>query len=98
MTLRTPSKSLLIFLALVIAVGALVHHLVDGIGLAAFFLFISSIEGKPAWKWFFDAPGNQDSGRDGARHASWRRLGAQSAHASPRLRQLVSSAWKPSTN
>ena len=75
MTLRTPSKSLLIFLGLVIAVGALVHHLVDGIGLAAFFLFIASIEGKPAWKWFFDAPGNQDSGRDGARHASWRRLG-----------------------
>ena len=70
MTLRTPSKSLLIFLGLVIAVGALVHHLVDGIGLAAFFLFISSIEGKPAWKWFFDAPGNQDSGRDGARHAA----------------------------
>jgi hypothetical protein len=88
MTLRTPTKSLLIFLGLVIAVGALVHHVVDGVGLAAFFLFISSIEGKPAWKWFFDAPGNQDSGRDGARHASWRRLGAQSPQEQRRMPPL----------
>ena len=88
MTIRTPSKSLLIFLAVVIAVGAVVRHPVDGIGLAAFFLFISSIEGKPAWKWVFDAPGNQDSGRDGARHASWRRLGAQSPHEQRRMPPL----------
>jgi hypothetical protein len=88
MTLRRPPRSLLVFLGLVVAVGAAVHHLVDGLGLAGFFLFISSIEGKPAWKWFFDAPGNQDSGRNGARSFSWRRLGAQSPQEQRRMPPL----------
>jgi len=105
MTLRTPPKSLVIFLGLVMAVGAVVHHLFDGIGLAAFFLFISSIEGKPAWKWFFDPPGEP-----GQRPATERVTPAGAGSAPSRRRssgaclpwaeasQLGSAAWKPSTN
>ena len=74
MMLRRLPRSLLIFLGLVIAVGALVGHVWDGIGVAAFFLFISSIDGKPAWKFFFDPPGSQDSGRASGRFFTWRRV------------------------
>jgi len=88
MTLRRPARSLLFFLAFVVALGAVSGHAWDGLGAAAFFLFVSSIEAKPAWKWFFDAPGNQDSGRDGARFASWRRVSPQSPQEQRRMPPL----------
>jgi hypothetical protein len=69
-TLRRPPLSLWLFLGLVVLGGMLVHHLWDGIGLAAFLLFLTSIEAKPAWKWFFDPPGDKGNGR----FLSWRRV------------------------
>lgn len=88
MILRRQPWSLWAFLGFVIAVGAIVGHLWDGLGLAGFLLFISSIDAKPAWKWFYDAPGNQDSGRDGARFLSWRRVLPQSPREQRRMPPL----------
>jgi hypothetical protein len=58
-----PPRSFVVFLLLVIAIGAAVGHTVNAAGLAAFFFFIASIEGKPAWKFWFDKPGSQYDGR-----------------------------------
>jgi hypothetical protein len=69
-TLHRPPVSLLLFLGFVVLLGLLVHHAWDGIGVAAFLLFLSSIEAKPAWKWFFDPPGNRGNGR----FLMWRRV------------------------
>jgi hypothetical protein len=88
MTLRRPARSLWLFLAAVVAVATVVGHLWDGLGLAGFLLFVSSIEGKPAWKFFFDPPGGPDSGRDGARHFSWRRVLPQSPQEQRRMPPL----------
>lgn len=88
MTLRRPARSLLLFLALVVALCAVFGQVWDGLGVAAFLLFVSSIEAKPAWKWFYDAPGNQDSGRDGARFVSWRRVSPQSPQEQRRMPPL----------
>jgi hypothetical protein len=88
MTLRRPARSLLFFLGFVVALATVLGHLWDGLGVAAFFLFVSSIEAKPAWKWFYDAPGNQDSGRDGARFFSWRRVLPQSPQEQRRMPPL----------
>jgi hypothetical protein len=75
--LRRPTftTSLLIFLALVIAVGAATGHLYTALGFAGFFVFISAIDPKPAWRFWFDPPGDQDSGRAGGRFVTWRRVG-----------------------
>jgi hypothetical protein len=70
MTVRRPPLSLCLFLGLVVVLGALVHHLWDGLGVAAFLLFLVSIEAKPAWKWFFDPPGDKGNGR----FLIWRRV------------------------
>jgi hypothetical protein len=70
MTLRRPPLSLCLVLGGIVLVAAFVHHLWDGIGIAGFVLFLASIEAKPAWKWFFDAP----SKRGGGRFLSWRRV------------------------
>jgi hypothetical protein len=88
MMLRRLPRSLVVFLGVVVATGALLGHAWDGLGLAGFLLFITSIDGKPAWKWFFDPPGNQDSGRDGARFMSWRRVLPQSPREQRRMPPL----------
>ena len=59
------------------AVGAVFGHLIDAAGVAAFFFFISSIEGKPAWRFHFDQPGDVDSGRSTMLN-SWQRVGVTS--------------------
>jgi hypothetical protein len=82
---RRPPRSLLIFLAVVIVLGALLGHVVDAAGFAAFFLFISSIEPKPSWRFWFGAPGDQDSGRACGRFNSWQRVGATSPKEIARL-------------
>jgi hypothetical protein len=70
MTVRPPPLSLWLFLGGIVLVGVFIHHVWDGIGIAAFILFLTSIEAKPAWKWFFDPPGK----RGGGAFLSWRRV------------------------
>ena len=67
MMLRRPVRSLWLFLGLVVAVGAVFGHILEGAAFAAFFLFISSVDHKPAFKALYDPPGNQDSGRSAGR-------------------------------
>jgi hypothetical protein len=67
MMLRRPARSLWVFLGLVVAVAALLGYVFEGAAFAVFFLFISSIDNKPAFKAIFDPPGNQDSGRSAGR-------------------------------
>jgi hypothetical protein len=74
---RRPPRSFVIFLLLVIALGAAVGHTVNAAGLAAFFFFIASIEGKPAWTFWFGKPGSQYDGRGWAFN-SHQRVGATS--------------------
>jgi hypothetical protein len=78
MMLRRPARSLWLFLGLVVAVGALFGHVVEGAAFAVFFLFISSIDHKPAFKALYDPPGNQDSGRSAGRFSMWRYNGPMS--------------------
>jgi hypothetical protein len=52
----------------------------EGLAFAAFFLFIASIDHKPAFKALYDAPGTQDSGRSAGRFS----LGRYAAPMSPR--------------
>jgi hypothetical protein len=75
---RRPPRSLLVFLGIVIAAGALIGHPIDAAGIALFCLFISSIDAKPAWKFQFDPPGDVDSGRACGRFGSWQRVSATS--------------------
>ena len=70
MTLRRHPLSLWLFLGGIVLLGTLVGHLWDGVGVAAFILFLASIDAKPSWNWFFDAP----SKRGGGRFLTWRRV------------------------
>lgn len=85
LTFRRPRRSLLVFLALVIGIGAALGHVVDALGVAAFFYFIASITGKPAWKFWYDPPGDVDSGRSAGRFNTWQRVGATSPKEIARL-------------
>jgi hypothetical protein len=85
LTFQRPARSLLIFLGLVVAIGAALGHVFDALGLAAFFFFIASITGKPAWRFWFDPPGDVDSGRSTGRFNSWQRVGATSPKEIARL-------------
>ncbi|CAN5346998.1 hypothetical protein BH18ACT12_BH18ACT12_06550 [soil metagenome] len=67
----------MLFLGFVVLVGAVLGHAIDAAGLALFFLFISSIEAKPSWKFHFDKPGDVDSGRSTMLN-SWQRVGVTS--------------------
>jgi hypothetical protein len=75
--LRKPPRSLVVFLLVVVAIGAAVGHLVNAAGLAFFFFFIAAIEPKPAWKFWYGKPGSQYDGR-GWKLNSWQRVGATS--------------------
>ena len=88
MMLRKPARSLWVFLGLVVAVGALFGHVLEGAAFAVFFLFISSIDAKPAFKAQFDAPGSQDSGRGAGRFLTWRRVHPQSPNEQRRMPRL----------
>jgi hypothetical protein len=74
---RKPPRSLVVFLLVVVAVSAAVGHLVNGLGLAAFFFFVAGIDPKPAWKFWYGKPGNQYDGK-GWRFNSWQRVGMTS--------------------
>lgn len=56
LTFKRPDGSLLAFLALIVLVGALIGHAVNALGISLFLLFISSIDPKPAWRFFWDPP------------------------------------------
>jgi hypothetical protein len=74
-----------LFLGLVVAVGVVLGHPIDGAGVAVFFLFISSIDAKPSWKFWYDPPGDVDSGRSTGRFNSSQRVGATSPKEIARL-------------
>jgi hypothetical protein len=84
-TLSRLRPSFALFLALVVAVGAVAGHAVTAIGVALFLLLLACMDAKPAWRWFYDPPGDVDSGRAGGRFFFWRRLdGTSSADARTR--------------
>jgi hypothetical protein len=87
MMLRRPVRSLCVFLALILAVGALLGHVLEGLAFAAFFLFIASIDHKPAFKALYDPPGNQDSGRSAGRFFFARYNGPMSPQEQRRMPQ-----------
>jgi hypothetical protein len=70
-----PQLSFVLFLGLIVAIGALTGHAATAAGIAVFLLFLLFMESKPAWKWFYDPPGDVDSGRSTGRFLSWRRAG-----------------------
>lgn len=90
MMLRAPARSLWVFLGLVVAVGTLFGHVLEGAAVAAFLLYVSSIDSKPAFKAQFDAPGSQDSGRGAGRFCTWRRVVPQSPRDQRRMPRLNS--------
>jgi hypothetical protein len=59
---RKPPISFVCFLLIVVALGAATGHLIDAVGVAAFCFFVASIDGKPAWKFWFD-PVKDERGR-----------------------------------
>lgn len=74
-TFSRPQPSFVIFLGLIVVTGVLVAHAATAIGVAVFLLFLVCMESKPAWKWFYDAPGDVDSGRSTGRFLTWKRAG-----------------------
>jgi hypothetical protein len=75
--LRRPPRSFVVFLVLVVGVGAAVGHAVNALGLAAFLFFVAGIDPKPAWTFWYGKPGTQYDGR-GWRFNSWQRVGMTS--------------------
>jgi hypothetical protein len=51
---QKPPISFVCFLLALVVIGAATGYLIDALGLAAFFFFVGSIDGKPAWKFWFD--------------------------------------------
>ena len=90
MMLRWPERSFWVVLALIVSVAAVFGHILEGAAIAAFLLYVSSIDSKPAFKAQFDAPGNQDSGRGAGRFCTWRRVMPQSPREQRRMPSLKS--------
>jgi hypothetical protein len=74
MTTSRVRPSLAVFLALVIALGAVMVDATTAIAAALFILALVCLDPKPAWKWFYDPPGDVDSGRASGRFFTWRRV------------------------
>jgi hypothetical protein len=70
---RTPPLSFVLFLLVMIGIGAAVGHLVNAAGIAAFCFFVASIDPKPAWNFWYGKQGNQYDGK-GWRFNSWQRV------------------------
>src|SRR5256885_14171827 len=66
-----PARSLLVFLAVVVAVGAVLGEVVSAAILALFLYLLSSVNAKPSWRRWFDPDRRGESG--GLRFVSWRR-------------------------
>jgi hypothetical protein len=89
MMLRRPTRSLWLFLGLVVSVAAVFGHVLEGAAFAVFFLFISSIDHKPAFKALYDPPGDQDSGRSAGRFWFGRYNGPMSPGEQRRMPQHI---------
>jgi hypothetical protein len=76
--LGRPPGALLVFLAVLVGIGAAFGHAIDAAGVAAFLLFVSWISAKPAWKFWYDPPAKRDTGRASCAISSWQRVGATS--------------------
>lgn len=76
-----PARSLLVFLALVVAVGAAFGHAISAAIVAVFLYLLASVNAKPSWRRIFDPDRRADSGI--FRFQTWRRAG----HASPNDRR-----------
>jgi hypothetical protein len=74
LSLSRPRLSLVLFLVLVVVTGVLTGEVITAIGVAVFLFVLVSMDPKPAWKWFFDPPGDVDSGRSTGRFLTWRRV------------------------
>ncbi len=85
---RKPPLSFVIFLSAIVAIGAVIGHVVNALGLAAFCFFVASIDAKPAWKFWFGKPGNQYNGRGWAFN-SYQRVGATSPKEIRELPKLL---------
>jgi hypothetical protein len=94
MMLRRPVRSLWLFLGLVVALGAVFGHVLEGAAFAGFFLFIASIDHKPAFKAIFDPPGNQDSGRSAGRFEFGRFNGPMSPQEQRQMPQHLNRRGK----
>lgn len=61
--LRKPPVSFVCFLLVLVGLGAATGYFIDAVGVAAFCFFVASIDGKPAWKFWFD-PRKGGNGRE----------------------------------
>ena len=74
LSLSQVSRSLLVFVALIVLIGAFLGHALTAAGIALFLFLLAAIEGKPSWKRWF----NPDRGDGGIlRYTSWKRLTAR---------------------
>jgi hypothetical protein len=64
------SRSLVVFVALIVLVGVLVGHALTAAGIAGFVFVLAAIEGKPSWKRIW----NPDPKREGGilRFTTWK--------------------------
>jgi hypothetical protein len=85
---RKPPRSFVIFLLLIVGIGAAVGHTINGLGLAVFCFFVAGIDPKPAWKFWYGKPGNQYNGRGWAFN-SYQRVGATSPKEIRELPKLL---------
>jgi hypothetical protein len=75
---RKPPPSFVLFLLVLVGIGAATGHVVDAAGIAAFCFFVACIDAKPAWKFWYDPPEKRDTGRASCAINSWQRVGATS--------------------
>jgi hypothetical protein len=78
------------FLLALIVIGAVTGYLIDAVGVAAFLFFVSSIEAKPAWKFWWDPPAKRNTGRASLAIRTYQRLGAMSPRE---IRNLPDDHW-----
>ena len=69
------SRSLFVFVALIVLVGVLIGHAITAAGIAVFLFVLAAIEGKPSWKRIW----NPDPKREGGiwRFSAWKSPAAQ---------------------
>ena len=75
---QKPPISFVCFLLALVALGAATQYFIDAVGLAAFLFFVASIEAKPAWKFWWNAPAKREAGRASCAINSYQRVGATS--------------------
>jgi 3-oxoacyl-(acyl-carrier-protein) synthase len=78
------SRSLVVFLVLVVSVGAAIGHVWTALGIAAFAFALASIEGKPSWRRIFDPDPRGEGGV--WRFVTWKRLVARPNDRDPTVR------------